>query len=289
MEEQIRLSGLKDDKAGQPFVSVCIPAYNNAEYILETIESILNQTWKNLELVICDDKSTDNTVQVIESLEDSRIRLYKNEKNLGMSGNWNMCLSKCKGEFIKLVCADDLLAPECIEKEVNALIEYPTAVLAESDTRLLDLDGRQKGFYKRYAADGVCNGKKIARAGMFVKDYFGAPLANTFRRSILEEVGGFDTWYTYILDYDFFVTLACKGDVFIIHEPLNFFRVRNDSNTGEVMAGDKTQVYVDEHIHLVRKFQKELGLSETEVKRSIRIRKLRNFAAGIYLKLFVRK
>ena len=123
----------------EPLVSVCIPAYNNAAYIKETIDSILKQTWKNLELVICDDKSKDNTIEVIESIKDDRIRLCKNEKNLGMSGNWNKCLHECKGEFIKLICADDMLRKDAIEKEVRALIEHPKAVLAESDTQLFDL------------------------------------------------------------------------------------------------------------------------------------------------------
>ncbi len=273
----------------EPLVSVCIPAYNNAAYIKETIDSILNQTYRNLELIICDDKSKDNTVEVIESIKDDRIRLYKNEKNLGMSGNWNNCLQKCTGEFIKLICADDMLAEDCLEKEVGALMKHPEAVLAESDTQLFDLNGKPKGFYKRYKTSGMTNGRKIARDGFFVKNYFGAPLANTFRRSILEKVGGFDPWYTYILDYDFWVQLACLGDVYIIHEPLNYFRVRNDSNTGEVMAGDKTDAYVKEHIHLVNKFKDELKLSDADIRRSVAIRKFRNFAAGVYLKLFVRK
>ena len=93
----------------KPLVSVCIPAYNNAAYIKETIDSILSQTYENLELVICDDNSKDNTAKVIEGIKDERIKFYKNEKNLGMSGNWNHCLSKCSGEFIKLICADDML------------------------------------------------------------------------------------------------------------------------------------------------------------------------------------
>lgn len=273
----------------KPLVSVCIPAYNNAAYIKETIDSILRQTYKNIELVICDDKSTDNTVEVVESIKDDRIKLYKNEKNLGMAGNWNNCLFKCKGEFVKLVCADDMLREDCLEKEVQALIDNPTAVMAESDTKLVDLDGNSKGFYKRYRTRGLEYGRKVARAGFFVKNYFGAPLANTFRRDVLGVIGGFDDWYTYILDYDFWVTLACMGDVYIIHEPLNYFRVRNDSNTGEVMNGSKTNVYVEEHIHLVNKFKDELQLSDADVKRSIAIRKFRNFAAGIYLKIFVRE
>lgn len=272
----------------KPLVSVCIPAYNNAAYIKETIDSILSQTYENLELVICDDNSKDNTAKVIEGIKDERIKFYKNEKNLGMSGNWNRCLSKCSGEFIKLICADDMLSKSCLEREVKALLEHPSAVLAESDTRLFDLNGKPKGFYKRYRTSGLTDGRKIARAGLFVKNYFGAPLANTFRKSVLKDAGGFDPWYTYILDYDFWVKLACMGDVYIIHEPLNYFRVRNDSNTGEVMAGDKTDDYVKEHIHLLKKYRNELSLSEADIRRSVRIRKLRNFAAGVYLKLFVK-
>lgn len=271
----------------KPLVSVCIPAYNNGAYIRETIDSILNQTYSNLELVICDDNSRDNTVEIIESIEDPRMKLYKNEKNLGMAGNWNHCLKKCSGEFIKLICADDLLREDCLEKEVEALLANPTAIMVESDTKLLDLKGKSKGFYKRYKTRGLEKGRKIAREGFFLKNYFGAPLANTFRRSGMEKVGGFDPWYTYILDYDFWVSLACLGDIYIIHEPLNYFRVRNDSNTGEVMAGDKTDIYVKEHIHLLNKFKRELHLTDSDVKRSVFIRKCRNFAANIYLKIFV--
>ena len=69
-----------------------------------------------------------------------------------------------------------MLAEDCLEKEVGALMEHPEAVLAESDTRLVDLNGKQKGFYKRYKTSGLTNGKKIARAGFFVKNYFGAPI-----------------------------------------------------------------------------------------------------------------
>lgn len=274
----------------QPLVSVCIPAYNNAAYIEETIQSVLKQTYENLELIVCDDQSQDNTVAVVEAIKDPRIRLIKNEKNLGMSGNWNNCLSHCSGEFIKLLCADDTLAPEAIEKEATALMEHPTALLACSDTRLFDLDGKPKGWYKRYPkATGLTDGKTVVRAGFFSQNYFGAPLANLFRKSAIETYGGFDTDFVYILDYELWVRLACAGDIFIIHEPLNYFRVRNDSNTGAVIGGDKTDAYVKEHELLLRKHGDKVHLTDAEFQRSVRIRKLRNFAGNIYLKLFVHK
>lgn len=276
----------------QPLVSVCIPAYNNAEYISETMDSILKQTYQNLELVVVDDNSRDNTLEVLQKYaeKDDRVKVYHNEKNLGMSGNWNHCMELCEGEFIKLVCADDLLAENALEKEVQALIENPSAVMSESDTKFVDLNGKGKGFYKRFRAKGLVAGSKVARKGFFIKNYFGAPQANTFRKSAYQKVGGFDTDYTYILDYDFWVELAKLGDVYIIHEPLNFFRVRNDSNTGQVMGGDKEKnaVYVAEHRHLLEKNKEALNLSSLEVELSVLIRRLRCFMGAIYLKLFVR-
>lgn len=276
----------------QPLVSVCIPAYNNAEYISETMDSILKQTYQNLELIVVDDNSKDNTLEVLQKYaeKDDRVKVYHNEKNLGMSGNWNHCLELCEGEFIKLVCADDLLAENALEKEVQALIENPSAVMSESDTKFVDLNGNGKGFYKRFRANGLVAGSRVARKGFFIKNYFGAPQANTFRKSAYQKVGGFDTDYTYILDYDFWVELAKLGDVYIIHEPLNFFRVRNDSNTGQVMGGDKEKnaIYVAEHRHLLEKNKKILHLSAFEVEVSVLIRRLRCFMGAVYLKLFVR-
>ncbi len=272
----------------QPLVSVCIPAYNNADYIDQTISCILNQTYKNLELVICDDHSKDDTVEVIRKFEDPRIRLLINEKNLGMSGNWNHCLQQCKGEFIKLICADDMLALDALEKEVNALIAHPTALLAESDTQFRDLEGNTKGSYTRYKKSGLVSGKVIARAGLFSRNLFGAPLNNTFRKSVLDQVPGFDPQFKYILDYDFWVSIACLGDVYIIHEPLNYFRLRNDSNTGKVLTTEQ-KAYVEEHKMLLRKHAAALHISNLDFALSVFIRKCLNLGSRIYLRLFIGK
>ncbi len=270
----------------QPLVSVCIPSYNNADYISETIDCILNQTYQNLELVICDDHSKDNTVEVIKSYTDPRVKLFINEKNLGMSGNWNNCLNHCTGEFIKLICADDMLAKDSIEKEVTALINNPSALLAESDTQFRDLQGNTKGSYTRYKKAGLVDGKVIARAGLFSRNLFGAPLNNTFRASVLEKVHGFDPSFKYILDYDFWVSIACLGDVYIIHEPLNYFRLRNDSNTGKVLTTEQ-KAYVEEHKMLLRKHAEELHISNVDFTLSVMIRKILNFGSRIYLRLFI--
>ena len=273
----------------QPLVSICIPAYNSAEYIKDTVESLLRQTYTNIEVVVADDCSKDNTCEILESIEYSRLKIHRNEKNLGMVGNWNNCLRLGSGEFLKLVCADDMLDSNAIEKEVTALINHPTAVMVESDTRLVDNDNKQKGAYHRYHKSGLVNGKEVARKALIFKNYFGAPVNNMFRRDAFLKTGGFDERFTFILDFDLWVNLALQGDIFIIHELLNSFRVRHDSNTGNLVNNDR-DTFTNEHRALVEKYASmpELKMSKFDVELSVFIRKLRNFAVKIYLRLFAK-
>lgn len=275
----------------EPLVSVCIPAYNSSDYIEDTIRSILEQEYQNLELIVVDDKSSDDTVSIVKRLQgtDSRIKLFENEQNLGMSGNWSRCLSLCQGEFVKLICADDMIEPNAIKVEAQALMEHPTANLAESDTRLVDINGKTTGAFKRYYKSGLVDGKKVAKTSLMLNNFFGAPVNNMIRRSILEKTGYFDPAFTYILDFDMWVRIACIGDVYIIHELLNRFRVRNDSNTG-TMIGKKQDVYVAEHRRLVEKHAAIgiLKISRFEVWLSVMLRKLRNIIIFFYLKIFAK-
>lgn len=275
----------------KPLVSVFIPAYNSSATIEGTIRSIQDQTYENLEIIVADDKSSDTTVEIVKKLmaDDARIRLYQNEENLGMSGNWNHCLKLCRGDYIKLICADDRIEPDAIEKEAGAMEQYPSVNLVESDTRLVDLDGKSTGAFRRYYKKGLVDGKKVAKVSLMLNNFFGAPVNNLMRRSALQQVGGFDTEFTYILDFDMWVRMACSGDVYIIHELLNSFCVRNDSNTG-VMINRKRDVYVAEHRKLVEKHAKAgiLKISPLECSFSVFLRRMRNVLIGIYLKLFAK-
>lgn len=269
-----------------PVVSVCIPAYNNENYIMHTVNSVLGQTFTDFELVVIDDCSKDGTAALIESITDSRVRLVRNEKNLGMAGNWNRCIEEAKASLVKILCADDLLYPDSLKKEVQALMEHPKVNLVCSDTALVNMDGEQVGVFKRWPKRGCMDGWKLARVSLLFNNFFGAPCNNLFRREAAVAVGGFDRAFPYILDFDFWIRLACTGDVFIIHETLNGFRLRNDSNTGKAMGtGEKGKEYVAEHARLVEKHREELRIGRLGCGFSNWWRVMRSYIIHIYLKL----
>ena len=274
----------------EPLVSVCIPAYNSSVYIKRTMESVLEQNYKNIELVVIDDQSKDNTVEIVESVKDPRVRLVKNEKNLGMTGNWNKCLAEARGDYIKLICADDVLYKDSIEKELGALLAHPEVTLVMSDTALNDENGKRTGCFKRYPKGGLLDGKKVAKRALIFKSFFGAPCNTLFPRSSYEKAGGFDSKFPFILDFDMWIRMACLGKIFVIHEELNGFRVRNDSNTGNLINDDR-KTYNNEHRMLLKKHN-ALGivhLNRFELGVSMLIRHARNELIQIYLKVNAKK
>lgn len=109
-----------------PRVSVVVPAYNNADYIAETIDSILNQSYQDFELIISDHSSTDDTVKVLARYaDDPRIEILSTEAGGGAKRNWDRVSEAANGELLKLVCGDDTIYPECLAEQVAAFDEHP--------------------------------------------------------------------------------------------------------------------------------------------------------------------
>ena len=120
-----------------------MPAYQAAPFIGATIESVLAQTCDRWELVIVDDASPDDTFAVASGYaSDGRIRLERNEHNLGPVGNWNRVVSMASAEYVKVLCDDDLLYPTCLARQAAALDAHPTAGLVGSRRDIVDQDGR---------------------------------------------------------------------------------------------------------------------------------------------------
>jgi glycosyltransferase involved in cell wall biosynthesis len=123
-----------------PLISIIMPAYNTEKYIREAIESILCQTASDFELLICDDGSTDGTVEVIQSFTDQRIRFFQNKKNSGNLHTSNFLFSKCTGDFITIQDADDFSAPNRLEVLLNAFDQEPELGLVGSFFEAVNAD-----------------------------------------------------------------------------------------------------------------------------------------------------
>ena len=133
----------------KPRVSIGLPVFNGEKYLEEALNSILAQTYQDFELIISDNASTDRTQQICLSYaaKDSRIRYYRNERNLGASKNFNRVLELSSGEYFKWAAHDDILAPEFLEKCMSVLDQDPSIVLCYSKTASIDERGDLVGTY----------------------------------------------------------------------------------------------------------------------------------------------
>lgn len=138
----------------EPVVSVCMPLYNTERYLAEAIEGVLRQTHRNLELIICDNCSTDRSIEIVERFArtDPRVRLVRNRRNLGYAGNLHKVMSLAQGEFLIVHCADDLAALTGIEKMVAIAtgpgVDRDNAVIL-TDSFVADAAGHPTGVHQK--------------------------------------------------------------------------------------------------------------------------------------------
>ena len=112
-------------KNKKPLVSICIPTFNAEKTVVSTLHSILDQTYQNLEIIVVDNDSTDNTLILLQKFNDPRIKIYKNSKNIGGEKNWSRCIELAKGKYIAIYHADDLYTREMVEKQVLVFQDNP--------------------------------------------------------------------------------------------------------------------------------------------------------------------
>ena len=130
-----------------PEITVLMPVFNNEKYLKQAIESILAQTYKDFELLIIDDGSTDGSNNIIQSFTDSRIRLVKNDTNEGLIKTLNKGIELAKGEFIARMDGDDIALPKRLEKQVEVLKSSPSVSMVACCISIIDEAGEEQGFW----------------------------------------------------------------------------------------------------------------------------------------------
>lgn len=221
-----------------PVVSVAIPVFNGEPYLAQAIESVLGQTFNDFELIICDNASSDRTIEIAQSYADPRIRILRSPTNIGFGPNWNRCLGEASGRYIKILPHDDLLHPRCLEEQVS-ILDGDTAgkiALVFSARRIIGPSGRsimtRSLGHGRSQFSGLAMARQTARKGT---NPIGEPGAVLFRSSSARAAGQFNERRPFVIDIDYWLRLLKHGDASYLPETLASFRVSSSSHSVRIL------------------------------------------------------
>ncbi len=189
-------------------ISILIVAFNSENFIFKTIQSCLNQTYSNLEILILDNASKDNTVKIIKNIDDPRIKLFQNKKNIGPYNGLNFLINKTKGEYIAIQDHDDLWLPKKLEKQINYLNKNLNRIAC--------------GTYAYYFYES---------RGIFILDKRGEEIRFVDHTSLVFRNQGYRYNTNFLLTDEHFEKIILKGNEDMIHcipEGLSIHRIRND-------------------------------------------------------------
>lgn len=237
----------------QPLISVIMSTYNEEKYIETSLKSLLNQTFKEFEIIIVDDASTDNTKQLIQNLQDERIRLICNEENQGLTKNLNKALKYVTGKYIARMDGDDIAFPTRFEKQVQYMEKHPETMLVSCYT---------KSFGDSDLVFALPDDSEVLKVRMLVRPVYAHP-GFMMRRKLIEAGYQYNEEYRTAQDYEFASRVAEKYKIGLVPEVLLLYRVHKKQISAK--AGNQQFDNADK----IRKRQLErLGvqLSETEWK-----------------------
>ncbi|MCB1191277.1 MAG: glycosyltransferase [Leptospiraceae bacterium] len=248
-------------------VSVIIPTYNRADFVLEAIESVLSQTFINFELIVVDDGSTDTTIEQIQSKFSSRLNLIS-QSNRGVSAARNTGIQNSKGDWIAFLDSDDYWLPKKLEVQVEYLQKNPSVLMCQTEEIWIRDRKRVNPKKKHQKYSGYIFEQCLPLCIV-------SPSSVIIKRELLDRVGGFDTDLPACEDYDLWLRIAKDYPIYFLNEPLIVKRGGHGNQLSQKYWGmDRFRVQalikllesntLDQH-------QKEITLSELEKKCNILI------------------
>ena len=203
-----------------PLISVVLPVYNVAPYIKEAIDSILNQTIQDFEVIVIDDYSTDNTLSIVEAINDSRIRIIKKSKNKGLIDSLNIGFKEAKGDYIARMDGDDINALNRFEKQLSVLQNNP-------EIKACGCWLQQFGKIDRVLKHREFHEEIVARLLLHCSMSMGSVMLD---RKAVSELK-FDKNKLHVEDYDFWARAAWSFKFYNLQEVLYFYRIHDEQIT----------------------------------------------------------
>ncbi len=229
-----------------PKISICIPTFNGEKVIAQTIQSVLDQTFSNFEIIVSDDGSTDRTLEIVRSFNDPRISRIDALAKVGAEANWNNSVANARADLIKLICQDDLIYPRCLDTEFRAMTapENQDVAFCFSLRDFVTPNHRRikgarvsKTNSIKYTKQMLL--KKIVRSG---GNSIGEPMAILFRKSAFVRAGEFRG--DYVIDLDMWSRLVDHGSALFIAERLSAFRISKTSWTSNLAKSQFSTVNI---------------------------------------------
>jgi len=226
-----------------PTVSIVVACYNYGRYVKQCVESILAQRFSDLELIVIDDASTDDSLAVLERFDDPRLRILRHEQNRGHIASFNEGFAAARGRYINHIGADDYCHPDFLARTVAVLDARPDLMLVRSNAAVVDHAGNitNERADLNSVDDGV-GGSDLPR--LLYDDFYVAGSA-VFRRECLDLIGGgFDPRYPLGEDWRFWLTINKRHRVRFLDEPLVYYRMHGGNLHGQlkrVSAGEDSE------------------------------------------------
>ncbi len=220
-------------------LSVVIPNYNHAHFVSEALQAILDQSHRPVEVIVIDDASTDNSVEIIEGFarRDPILRLYRNDRNQGVLFSMNRGLNLATGDYVTWAAADDRICPGLYEKSMELLTKHPEAGLCSSLLRLIGKDGDDRGWIKSPLVSNspsFLSPEKVLGTLTRYGFWFQGQTVICRRDAVLSATHGFDPQLFHHADQFVFLAVALKFGACFIPEILATWRVM-DSGYAETM------------------------------------------------------
>lgn len=223
-----------------PEVSIVLPTYNGEQYIRQSIESILKQTFQDWELIIVNDCSTDRTIEIINqySKSDERIKILNNNENKKLPSSLNIGFEYSVGRFLTWTSDDNLYCENALEIMKNELEVNPGVSMVHAEMINIDENGRKLGLQKFGKSDMIYFYNNIGACFLY-------------RRSVLDKIGGYDENLFLVEDYDYWLRIfECDGKIKRIYEPLYYYRRHKNSlsETKKILINNQIKKLKNKHI-----------------------------------------
>jgi len=234
-----------------PKISVCIPVKNGGAFLPAAVESVLSQSAEDIELILVDNCSTDGTAQWIEqkAKDTPQLRFYRNPADIGMTANFNACLKYAAGEYVKFLCADDLLLPRSLRRMSDVLDNDPKVALVVGGRRLIDESGAKVGTQCYAGRDVTVPGTEVINRCLFGGNDIGEPSAVMFRRQTAQR--GFHALLSQLMDLEMWFYLLERGDLANLAGEVCGIRRHPGQLTKESI---NTGVLIDENVALFEEY-----------------------------------